>query len=62
MPVIQELMNTREVAASLRVDTSTVARMAKSGRLVPAAKGPGIRGCLFFARADVERVAKAAAS
>lgn len=42
------LLSTREVARRLSVDTRTVHRMVKSGRLTPALKVPGYRGALLF--------------
>lgn len=52
----QTLIPTAQVAEAIGVTPSAVARMVKAGRLTPAAKAPGLRGCMFFERGDVERL------
>jgi excisionase family DNA binding protein len=47
-------MTTAEVAARLGLNTRTVARMARDGRLPPALKFPGIRGPYMFDPVVVE--------
>ena len=51
-----ELLTTTEVAEIFKVTPKTIALWAKSGRICPAHKAPGIRGVLIFARTEVERV------
>lgn len=47
---------TREVAERLGVPLSTLHGWIDSGKLVPTLKGPGLRGPMFFAPADVEKL------
>lgn len=49
-----ELIATREVAERLGVSIATVNRMAKDGRLPPAARAPGLRGAQLYDPAKVE--------
>ena len=55
------LIPTAVVCAELNVTASTVSRWVAAGRLIPAAKAPGLRGGYLFTREDVE-AAKAADS
>lgn len=52
-PASVDLMPTRDVALLTGVDVATVNRWARTGRLVPVAKGPGRNGANLFARSDV---------
>lgn len=49
-----ELLSTQDVADLLGVTPSTISRRVATGELTPAMKAPGIRGAMFFRRADVE--------
>lgn len=49
-----DLVPTAEVASLLKVDTATVNRWARSGRLTVAVKAPGKTGPNLFRRSDVE--------
>lgn len=51
-----ELLSTSQAAGLLEVSPSAVSRMVKREELVPQVKAPGVRGPMFFARAEVERV------
>lgn len=51
-----QLVSTAEAAAALQMSRSQVARLARAGRLEPAAKAPGPRGAYLFQRGDVERL------
>ena len=47
-------LTTAEVCAELGITASTLSRWVRSGRIASALKGPGLRGPLFFDRADVD--------
>jgi len=49
-----DLVSAAETAKILRVDRSTVSRMAADGRLAVAFRGSGTTGEKFFNRSDVE--------
>lgn len=51
----ERLLTSAEVCEALGIERSTLSRWVASGRVVAAAKGPGIRGPFFFAPAEVER-------
>ena len=51
------LISTAEAAKMLGVSVRTLNRMADDGRIVPAAKAPGLRGGDLYEPAEVERVA-----
>lgn len=53
MTTAPDLLTAAEVARIYGVHVRTVHRMVAKGDLAPAIKGPGIRGPLFFRRADV---------
>jgi excisionase family DNA binding protein len=53
-----DILTIRDVAARLGVSTRTIHRWVDAGRIKPSFKGPGIRGLLLFARADVEAMAE----
>jgi excisionase family DNA binding protein len=55
------LLTTAQVAERLGVNVRTVHRWVERGSLTPALKATGIRGPLFFAAAEVERLAQEAA-
>lgn len=55
-------MTSRETAARLRIDVSTLSRWVKDGRLTPAMRLPGKSGPMLFDPADVERLAAALAA
>lgn len=58
-----DLLNSAEVCAALgNIDRSTLSRMVKEGRIMPALKLPGIRGPFLFDPAEVERVKAEAAA
>ncbi len=48
------LIPTAVVCAELNVTASTVSRWVAAGRLIPAAKSPGLRGGYLFTRAAVD--------
>jgi DNA-binding transcriptional regulator YdaS (Cro superfamily) len=48
---------TEEAARILGVTPSTVSRMVARRTLTPSRKAPGLRGAMWFRRADVETVA-----
>lgn len=49
-------LTAEEAAAILGCSRSTIARMARIGRLKPSRKLPGLRGPYLFRRADVEKL------
>lgn len=51
------LLSTAEAAERIGVSVRTLNRMAEDGRIVPAAKAPGLRGGYLYDPAEVERVA-----
>lgn len=52
-----DLVPTTDAATILGCTVFAVHGLVRTGALRPAMKAPGIRGPLFFARADVERLA-----
>lgn len=57
-----DLLSTAEAAAIVGVSVRTLNRMADDGRVVAAAKAPGLRGGYLYDPAEVERVALERAS
>jgi DNA-binding transcriptional MerR regulator len=53
---IFDLLPTSEVARRLGVNVKAVHRMVEAKRLIPVAKGPGLRGAYLFNPGDVERI------
>jgi predicted site-specific integrase-resolvase len=53
----ETLIGSAEASELLHIDRSTVSRWVKAGKLVPAVKGSGIRGEIFFRRDDIEALA-----
>ena len=51
-----DLLATRQVADTLGIDTSTISRWVKEGRIVPVMRLPGKTGAMLFANKDVERL------
>ena len=56
----QQLIPTAEVCAELGITPSTLSRKVKRGLITPAVKGAGIRGPMWFTRAEVDRIKAAA--
>jgi hypothetical protein len=54
VPADADLVSTRDAATILDRPVSTVHLWIDNGRLVPVVRGAGVRGPMFFARADVE--------
>ena len=52
-----EHLNTRQVAARIGKDESTVNRYVRQGKLRPTFQFPGLRGARLFDPAEVERFA-----
>lgn len=53
MPTTPDLLTAAEVATIYGCHVRTVHRLVQRGDLTPAIKAPGLRGALFFRRADV---------
>lgn len=49
-------LTTKETAAALGVSVARVHQMQDEGKLTPVLKQNGLRGCKFFAVADVDRL------
>lgn len=49
-------LTTKETAAALGVSVARVHQMQDEGKLTPALKQNGLRGCKFFAFADVGKL------
>lgn len=60
--VTNDLLTTRQAADRLGVTVSTISRWVASGKLAPALRIEGLRGPMWFRPADVDALAKAAAS
>lgn len=54
--VPRDLLTTKQVADRLGVAVSTVSRMARDGRLIPALKTDGLRGAMWFEASDVDDI------
>lgn len=50
------LIGTADAAEELHVHRSTITRMVEAGKLKPKVRGRGIRGEMFFTRAEIDRV------
>lgn len=61
-PTTADLIPSAEVCSELGITPSTLSRWAASGRIAVALKAPGLRGGMFFSRAEVERVKAAVAA
>ena len=51
------LIGTADAARQLGIDSATLTRWVKDGRITPAGKITGLRGSYVFTRAEVTRVA-----
>ena len=56
-PALGRVIAIKLLAERLGCGTSTVHRLVADGRLVPAVRGEGIRGAMFFDAVAVERLA-----
>jgi excisionase family DNA binding protein len=61
MPNQPTFIRSVEAAQLLGIDRSTLTRWVKAGKIAPIVRGEGVRGEMFFNRADVLALAKAAA-
>jgi len=57
---METLLTTKEAAAALGVAPQTIARWVDTGRIVPALRGPGLRGSMFFRAQDVDALKESA--
>ena len=53
----EQLLGSKQVCDTLRIDKATLSRWVATGRVTPAHQLPGRNGARLFHRADVEALA-----